>query len=215
MRAPVIAVPESTPLETAAQRMTAEGVHALVVVSGPAEEPSGIVTSTDLLRALAGAAASPQNVEDLPIDEVMTVDPVSASPDASVADAARLLAETGARHLPVVDGTNKLVGILSERDLIEHLRADIMSWPDATTERLDEPVGAVMTPNPTVLYSGTRLRDAYAPFADERLSAIPVVDDDGRLLGILSYVDVLAWLRDRARPPEAPAAAGAWTIEPP
>ncbi len=217
MRAPPLSIAELAPLETAARTMTDEGVRALVVVSPPANALAGIVTSSDLLRALAGAAAAPESLAELPVDELMTAEPVTLPSDATVADAARVLAETGARHVPVVDANRKLVGVVSERDLVGHLRADVMAWPDAAVERLDEPVSSLMTPEPTALYSGTRVRDAYAAFAEERLAAVPVVDDAGRLLGILSYVDVLRWLKDRSTTggPPAPSPAPAWSIEAP
>jgi CBS-domain-containing membrane protein len=215
MRAPAISVGDFTPLETAARHMHEQHVRALVVVASPREDLAGIVTSTDLLRALSGEAAAPEDLEQVPVDELMTPEPVTASPDTSAADAARLMSETGARHLPVVDSADRVVGMLSERDLIAHLRADVTVWPDAATERLEEEVSVLMTPNPTVLYSGTRAREAFGAFADERLTAVPVVDDGGRLLGILSYVDVLRWLRDRSAAPAEPGPAGAWAIEGP
>ncbi|MBL8951762.1 MAG: CBS domain-containing protein [Myxococcaceae bacterium] len=184
MSAPAVTVTEFTPLETAARQMTDERVHALVVIREPGGELAGIVTSSDLLRALAGAAVSPETLADLPIDELMTPEPVALSPSATVADALRLMAETRARHLPVVDAGGELLAIVSDRDL-DHP-------PEGA-------IAAVMTKDPTRLKSGTRLRDAYAAFADERLSAVPVVDDRGRLVGILSYVDVLAWHQSRSK----------------
>lgn len=198
MSAPVAAIDGFAPLEEAARQMTARGVHALVVLKRGGAL-AGIVTSTDLLEALAGAAAVSEQPEDLPVDELMTANPVTVAPDAPAADAARLLAESGARHLPVVDDEGVVVGMISDRDIVQQLHADVMLWPDAATERLEEPVSSLMTPNPTVLYGGTRLAEAFDVFADERLEAVPVVDDRDRLLGILSYVDVLRWLRSRAR----------------
>jgi len=184
MSAPAATVTGFTPLETAARQMTDERVRALVVVDEPGGEPAGIITSSDLLRALASAAIGPGPVEDLPIDELMTPDPVALSPSATVADAVRLMAETRARHLPVVEGGGKLVGIVSDRDLDRPQEVSIAE---------------VMTQAPTALASGTRVRAAFTAFADERLSAVPVVDERGRLVGILSYVDVLAGLKHGGR----------------
>ena len=214
MRAPALSVAEFTPLESAARAMHEHRVRALVVVTPPADVVAGIVTSTDLLAALAGGAAAPERLDLVPIDELMTADPVVVSPDASAGEAARVLSETGTRHLPVVDGSGRLAGILSERDLIAHLRADVATWPDASLERLQEEVSMLMTPNPTVLTSGTLARDAFAAFADERLTAVPVVDDGGRLIGILSYVDVLRWLRDRSAAAGTEPATEPWGLEP-
>jgi CBS domain-containing protein len=142
--------------------------------------------------------------EEVLVDELMIERPVAVRPQTSVADAARTLAETGVRHLLVVDGGGKLLGTLTERDLIEYLHRDVMSWPEATAEELDAPIAALASPSPTVLRSGTRLRDAVGVFADERLTAVPVVDEGGRAVGLLTYVEVLRWLRDRSAHREGP-----------
>jgi CBS domain-containing protein len=59
--------------------------------------------------------------------------------------------------------------------------------------RLDE----VMTPDPLSLRSGAPIAQALELFTDARVGAIPVVDQQWRLLGILSYIDLLRWLRER------------------
>jgi hypothetical protein len=79
-------------------------------------------------------------------------------------------------------------------------------------EALSEPVSGVMTPDPIFVKLGTRLGEVLETFADERVGALLVVDEAERLRGILSYVDLLLWLRDHpwgggAAPPQ-PGAAG-------
>ncbi len=201
VRAVMSASPETAlehePIETVARRMTEHGIRSLPVINA-SDELVGIVTSTDLLGALAGGAVIAGHADELPVDELMTRDPVTVSPHTSVADAASALVEAGARHLPVVDPDGKLLGILSERDLRAYLQQDVKLWPDASSERLETEVEAIMTPNPTSLLSGTRVGDAFGVFADERFGALPVVDDGEHVVGILSYVDVLRWLRDSA-----------------
>ncbi len=212
MSSPAETVDASDPLEVAARRMIDAGIHSLAV-TGRSGELLGIVTATDLVRALAGGAAVPERIEDVPVDDLMTRDVVTVGPDATVADAAAALAEAGVRHLPVVDADGTLVGIVSERDLRSQLGAELMRWPHSPTEQLRESIVALMAPNPTALKSGTPLARAFDAFADERLSAVPIVDDRDRLEGILSYVDVLRWLRDRAVG-RAATMAEAWSIEP-
>lgn len=88
----------------------------------------GIVSQRDLFRgALARALGYGERAQDrmlgmLVVKEVMTNDPTSISPDASVADAARELLERKIGCLPVVEG-DRLVGILTESDLIGLLDA--------------------------------------------------------------------------------------------
>lgn len=215
MSAPPETIGELELVETAAERMTARRIHALPVTRATGELV-GVITSSDLLRALAGReATAPTGLQDLPVDEVMTHDPVTVVEDASIGEAAAVLAETGVRHLPVVNRRGQLAGMLFERDLREFLRNDVMRWPDADEDLLTEPVTAVMVPNPTAIRSGTTLGAALTAFADERLTGVPVIADNDKVLGILSYVDVLDWLREHHGPEPARGQVVPWSIDPP
>lgn len=74
---------------------------------------AGIVTERDVLRAVA-AGKDPSSVL---VGDVMTTDVITTSPDTSVRDAARIMAQHWIRHLPVVEH-GELVGILSQRDFL-------------------------------------------------------------------------------------------------
>ena len=207
MTAPAVTIGEHEPIEVAAKQMIEERIHSLPVV-GASGELVGIVTGTDLLRALAGAHKVPARPADMSVDTVMTHGPLTLGSDATIADAAALMADAGVRHLPIVDPGGTLLGIVSDRDLREQLRGDIARWPEAPPDRLDEPLSSVMTPNPVALRSGTSIRGALEGFTDERVSALPVVDDQDHLLGIVSYVDLLDWIRreeEERREREAPS----------
>lgn len=150
--------------------------------------------------------------EDVPVERVMTGNPVTIEPEASLADAAEALLQGGFRHLPVVNGQGRPVGMVSERDLRARLGTDLYGFSRATVESLSEPVSGVMTPDPISVRTGARLGEVLETFADERVGALLVVDEADRLRGILSYVDLLLWLRDHpsggaAAPPARPAPA--------
>ncbi|MGH2705260.1 MAG: CBS domain-containing protein [Actinomycetota bacterium] len=102
--------PEQT-LEEAAQYMIERQVGSAVVVSNGAVV--GIVTERDVMRAVARGLV-PWNTK---LEEVMTREPITASPDGTTAEAAQVMLEHGFRHLPVVEGT-QLVGIVSLRDVL-------------------------------------------------------------------------------------------------
>ncbi len=145
--------------------------------------------------------------EDVPVDRVMTGSPVTIDPEATLADAAEALLQGGFRHLPVVNGMGRPVGMVSERDLRARLGTDLYGFTRATVEALNEPVSGVMTPDPVSVRLGARLGEVIDTFADERVGALLVVDDADRVRGIVSYVDLLLWLRDH--PSEAaPARPG-------
>ncbi len=147
---------------------------------------------------------SDQAFQDVPVDKVMTHKPAVVEPESTLSEAAEALLQGGFRHLPVVNGQGRPVGMLSERDLRARLGTDLYGFTRATVEALSEPVSGVMTPDPISVKSGARIGEALDTFADERVGALLVVDEADRIAGILSYVDLLLWLRDH--PHGGPAA---------
>lgn len=114
--------------------------------------------------------------------ELMTPCPVTVRDDDPIRVAASLMAAgvTPIRHLPVLH-EGRLVGIVSERDI---LRAG---------ERTHVRVGEVMSTRLHAVAAHTPLRRAIARLVDHRIGALPVLDGEGSVLGILSVTDVLAF----------------------
>ena len=83
----------------------------------------GIFTERDLVRVVATGIPL-----DTPVERVMTTKLVTASPDESIAMVASKMIEHGIRHIPVVDESGRLVGIISIRDVLRHVVAS-GSWP--------------------------------------------------------------------------------------
>jgi CBS domain-containing protein len=117
-RSPVACTPE-TPLASALRRMQEEKVGSIVVVASGGE-PVGIFTRHDVLDrvALAGADLAQR------IAAVMTPDPVTLPAEASVYDAALVMAKHGIRHVIVVD-EGRFIGVVTERDLFALQRASM------------------------------------------------------------------------------------------
>lgn len=149
----------------------------------------------------------------IPISAVMTRGPATVEEDAPLADAAAEMAAGGFRHIPVVDAGGRLVGMISERDLRARLGTELRGFASAAQDALSERVAEVMTPDPIALPPHASLADALGVFADERVGAVPVVDEGERLVGIVSYVDLLGTIRAlseaAARAGIAPARSGA------
>jgi acetoin utilization protein AcuB len=100
------------------------------------------------------------------------------------------------RHLPVVDG-DSLVGIISDRDLRRPRWADnIDDWTAYYQISDDVTVKDVMTPNPEVLHTYDRILKAVSIFREQRYGALPVLDKEGDLVGILSAQDLLLALEE-------------------
>jgi CBS domain-containing protein len=141
---------------------------------------------------------------DLPVDRVMTRRPDTVGPEEPLGDAAGLMVSGGYRHLPVVDPDGRLVGMLSERDLRARLGSELERFPEVGRQLLSETVEGTMRPNPITVGRSARLRDVLEILIDDRVGALPVTDDADRLVGIVSYVDLLARLREGALAPAPP-----------
>ena len=113
------------------------------------------------------------------------------------------MSERQVRHAPVVDKDRRVVGMLSDRDIRLALGATLFTEVDgAAAKRIRFlKIREVMARNPIVVHQSVPLREAVSAFLHKSVGALPVVDDDERIVGILSYVDVLRELLDvRAGP---------------
>ena len=101
--------PEDT-LGEAAAKMVDRGVGSVVVADFG--RIIGVLTERDIMRAVAARTHS----SEARVRDWMTADPVTATADTSVEDAARAMFERGFRHLPIVEG-DRAIGIVSIRDV--------------------------------------------------------------------------------------------------
>ncbi|HET9491097.1 MAG TPA: CBS domain-containing protein [Methylomirabilota bacterium] len=128
--------------------------------------------------------------------DLMTPDPVTVSPDASIAEVWDLMRERDIRHVPVVEGS-ALVGMLSDRDLgrLDLARALTGEGAEALRRELATPVVNVMTSDVIAVEPDTDLDEVVELLLEHRVGAMPVVEPDTReVVGILSYIDVLRGL---------------------
>jgi CBS domain-containing protein len=153
----------------------------------------GIVTRADLLAQEAVRGYGPLPMHDPGVRSAMRETPVTVREDDDLLEAAQLMQNGGFRHLPVIDGERRVVGVLSDQDL---RAATGSSWLHGDAP-FDERVRrlkvshAMSTPAVTVPDSAS-MALAARYFMDHRVSALPVVDGDDRLVGIVSYLDMLA-----------------------
>jgi len=130
---------------------------------------------------------------------------ISVSVSATINEAAVLFVERHIGTLPVVDGDGKLVGILHIRDLLElvmpsfvglvedfdFVRGDFSVFETMLPpqEVAVQPASSIMVP-PVSVSAGSGLLRAFAIMNSHHLYDLPVVDDDGRLVGLASQVDI-------------------------
>jgi CBS domain-containing protein len=115
-------------LAEASARMWQQQTGSLLIMEG--DKLQGIVTERDVLRVVAEG----KDPKATTVREIMTTDLVTVSPEESIKGAAEIMFDKWFRHLPVVTGDGKVVGILSLRDLLS-LVAEGMDEPNAL-ERL-------------------------------------------------------------------------------
>lgn len=122
----------------------------------------------------------------------MTRDPVTVTPDDTLARALRLTRERRIRHLPVVDAAGTLAGILSDRDIRTAMPSPLTVEDPERVDFLERtPVAAIMTREVVTICARDTIEEAARLLCRHRIGALPVVDAAGRLEGILSETDIL------------------------
>lgn len=130
------------------------------------------------------------------VEDVMRREVVTVHGDDELIEAAARMMRNKVRHLPVIDGERHVIGIIADRDVRTAIGDPRRAIDDETIRirvRALRVWAAMSTPVITV-HPETPLAEAIDHFVDRRLGALPVVDDQERLIGILSYVDILASL---------------------
>jgi CBS domain-containing protein len=150
------------------------------------------------------------------VEDVMTRRVTTARPEMSVQDAARLMVTNRVSGLPVVDGGGRVLGIISDGDLIlRQKRRTVRPWWRSffqNAERLAREyrkragltVGGVMTRPAVVISPVYGIETAAAILDHRRIRGLPVVRD-GKLVGVVSRGDLIKALAGSARPPEVEA----------
>lgn len=125
--------------------------------------------------------------------DVMSSPVITLRPDVPVHAAAALLVSHGFTGAPVVDAEHRIIGVVTEADLV---RGRIV--PDGwTVEEGPEPtVGQVMTSSPTAMPPDADLADVVARMLEQGIRSMPIVED-GRPVGVVSGRDALRVVADR------------------
>ena len=144
------------------------------------------------------------------VADIMERDPITVGPELDVESVIRVLRENELPGVPVVDDSGKLVGIITENDLIlrdeqadlhlpHHL--DIMGGViylesmKHFEERIKKAFASkgedMMTSDPITVTPDAPVEEAAKLIAKRKHNRLPVVDDDGRLVGVVTRLDVL------------------------
>ena len=122
----------------------------------------------------------------------MRRDPVTVTPDQTLAEVLRLTRQHRIRHIPVVLPSRDLAGILSDRDIRLAMPSPLTVPDQERTEFLERtPVAAVMTREVITASPVETIEDAAKRLHSHRIGSLPVVSAAGELLGILTETDIL------------------------
>jgi CBS domain-containing protein len=149
------------------------------------------------------------------VADIMERDPISVGRDDDVESVIRTLREHELPGVPVVDGSGMLVGIITENDLIlrdenadlhlpHHL--DIMGgviylesmkhFERRIKKAFASKAEDMMTADPITVTPDSPVEEAAKLIAEHKHNRLPVVDDDGRLVGVVTRLDVLDAITD-------------------
>jgi CBS domain-containing protein len=136
------------------------------------------------------------------VKDLMTTKVLTIPPDAALKDAAALLAEHGISGLPVVDDDGRVLGVLSEGDVL-FKESGTEEWHGFFERLLAVPpgrldlklaartVGEAMSSPPVTIGPRRPVTDAATKMIQEGIGRLPVVDDEERLVGIITRADLV------------------------
>ncbi len=129
--------------------------------------------------------------------ELMTENPRTVRVDDPIAEAVDVLQTTDFRHLPVLDEQGELVGMLSDRDLrgLQLPYSANTAVVDAARQKTGVPVSTmpvstIMSGNVVSVGPDADMTELMELMLEHKIGALPVVDAEGALVGIVSYVDI-------------------------
>jgi acetoin utilization protein AcuB len=126
--------------------------------------------------------------------EKMKTDLISVRPETTLAEAKALMQDNNFRHLPVVDDNDKLVGIITDRDMRDAHPSSLLTeeaYQRTLAEVMQHPVEKIMTRDPITISPYYTLQDTLLVIGQKKVGALPVVDEEGHLKGIMSTRDLL------------------------
>lgn len=128
------------------------------------------------------------------IDQSMTKNVITIAPEAGILEAKEEMEKNHIHSLPVVEGDGILIGIVTDRDIRSALPSGLLSAQDREGER-DRlaylKVKDIMTKNPVTISPSQTLEDALLLMQKVRVGAFPVVDQKGKVIGIIAHRELM------------------------
>jgi CBS-domain-containing membrane protein len=161
------------------------------------------ITEEDLMKIYSSALRHARNraQSGMTVADLMTKDVVSVKKETPLEEAARRLTGLRISGMPVVDDQDKVIGVIGELDImavlsgkktrgLKDLVRRIMGEPSPDRREGDQ-VGDVMSTPAITTKSHLDVRDAARVLDSHRIKRLPVVDDGGKLIGVISRADIV------------------------
>lgn len=190
----VVKIYPTTTIRDALTTMNDTGIRRISVVDAGSNRVEGIITSMDIVDFIGGGSkynlVKSKHDRNLfaainePVKEIMTTEPVCVKETANLKDVINTFIEKNVGGMPVVDKDHKLISMITERDVLKHLKEDIDK-----TEKIDK----YMTKNPIIATAGERLKDVARTMLRNGFRRLPVISED-KLVGMITSTDFIRLL---------------------
>jgi len=181
-------IKEETAITEVAEKIISTGYRQIPVVRG--KKILGVISREDIVRMTLAI----KDLKNIPVKEVMTTEVQTVTSKDSLKRAIELMGKLDVRALPVVDETNRFVGIIGVKDIVNY------GWASRTSETVGElsgkskpvevEVGSLSVDNPVVVGPESPIGQAANVMLERKISTLPVVEKD-QIKGILTTYDVV------------------------
>ena len=161
------------------------------------------ITEEDLMKIYSSALRHARNRSQsgMTVAHLMTRDVVTVKKDTPLEEAARRLTGLRISGMPVVDDQHKVIGVIGELDIMSVLSGKkrrgfkdlfrrLMGEPSPVRKEGDQ-VGQIMSTPAITIKSTFDVRDAARVLDSHRIKRLPVVDDEGKLIGVICRADIV------------------------
>lgn len=168
------------------------------------------ITEEDLKRIyiLALEHAKKRLLKKKSVKDIMTKEVVCVREYAEIKEAARLLSENRISRMPVIDNEGKVIGVISEADILvssgikrESKISEILRYLSGeivVSEKRGEKVGEIMTSPAITIKPEEDIRDAVRIMEKKGIKWLPVIDREGKIIGVISRADIVGAISSRS-----------------
>ncbi len=128
------------------------------------------------------------------VSKRMTPNPVTCTPETPVFEASEIMKKEGVQRLPVLDSNGSLVGIVTEKNIVNATPSGKFSMVEFAHQLSLLTVGDVMSREVITVYTDDPIEQAARKMADLDVSFLPVVDYNGKLVGVVTRSDMFKLL---------------------